>query len=271
MHMLRCHWPAAAGLLLAAAGPAAAQAVPDAAPPPPPAQAEAPPEVKTLPPPRPSDAPAPAAAPAPAVTSEAAGPACQPAGFGGSWQQWRAERHARCQAKMWGYPEEFVAPPLGASVYANCNAMVANGRAASMVLFLYDFLDGCPGLNPHGLDRLARMAAQLPDSQFPIVIERTLGMPELAEARRAAVLAALAHEGIAVPPERVVIGPRLSVGLPGADAVRVYRYHVNNMGIQSTPIPVTGAGGSGISVGSSSGVSTLGTPTPLGGPTSGGP
>jgi hypothetical protein len=154
---------------------------------------------------------------------------------------------------MWGYPEEFEAPPLGAMVHAHYSAMVANGRAAGMVLFLCDFLDGGAGLNAHGLDRLARMAAQLPDGQFPIVIERTLGVPELAEARRAAVLSELARGGVAVPPERVVIGPRLSVGLQGPDAIRVYEYHIINMRVQGQPVPLLSSGGTSAATGGGGG------------------
>jgi len=254
MHTIRHPWRAAAGLLLAvAAGPVAAQEAPAL----PPARADIPGTVKTLPPPRPAAAP-PAVDAAPPASSAlpapaAAGPGCAPAATGRTWLQWRDGHHAGCQAKMWGYPEEFEAPPLGASIHAHYTAMVANGDAAAMVLYRYDFLNGSDVLNTHGYDRLARMAARQADNHFPIVIERTPEAPGLAEARRATVLSVMASNGAPVPPDLVVVGPRRAVGLPGADAVRIYGFHVINMAVQSQPVPLLSSGGTSAATGGGGG------------------
>jgi hypothetical protein len=61
---------------------------------------------------------------------------------------------------------------------------VANGEAARMVLYRYDFEDGSPMLNARGLDELARIAALLPQNFYPLVVERTPCDPGLAEARK---------------------------------------------------------------------------------------
>jgi hypothetical protein len=270
---MRYPWRAAAGLLLAvAAGPAGAQSAPAS-----PQATESPDNppgaVQTLPAPR-----SVAAAPASGPLSVAPGPDCASSGFGGWWRQWWPRPN--CQAKMWGYADQFEAPPLGASVYANFGTMVNNGEAAAMVLYRYDFLDGSEGLNTHGYDRLARMAMRQPANHFPIIIERTPEAPALAEARRTAVLNVLARNGVAVSPDQVVIGPRLAVGLSGADAVSVdrsypgvYRSYLNNMTLQGQPLPLRGgavgggggggggggAGGGGVSGGGGGGA-------PSGGP-----
>lgn len=270
----RVGWKAA-GLLLAAtaAGPALAQGIPGqpilvplpddvppgyprpvAAQPARPAVRQAPAaqpdvlaDVEVLPPPRtPAPPPPPAPPPHPvAVTPAPAGPACGPDGPAGDgrwfWQRWRAERHAKCQAHMWGYPEEFEAPPLGQTIHAHFRTMVANGEAAAMVLYRYDFCDGSDVLNLRGRDQLTKIAAMLRGNGFPIIIERTPEAPALAEARRAAILNVLAHNAIALPPERVVIGPPIANGLSGEEAERLYQYHLNNQRTQATPIPATGS------------------------------
>jgi hypothetical protein len=122
-----------------------------------------------------------------------------------------------------GYPEEFKPAPLGQSVQRAYTTHVANGTAARMVLYEYDFICGTAVLNQRGKDQLARMASWLPDNVFPIVIERTPWDPALAEARRLAVWSALADSPFPVPPERVVIGPPLAYGLQGVEADLVYR------------------------------------------------
>jgi hypothetical protein len=258
---IRYHWWATAGLFLVGATNAALAAPPGPLPttgtqlPAVTPKSDAPANVPTLPPPRESTAPAPAAEGAPAP----AAPSCAAPVAGGGLVG-RTGHRSDCQAKMWGYPEEFLAPPLGAVLAANFRPMVANAQAASMVLFRMDFLHGCESLNAHGADRLARMASQLGHLPFPIVIERT-PEPGLAETRRAAVLALLAREGVAVPPERVVIGPRLSIGLTGPDAMRVQQYYLINMDYQNQPVPILTQGG----IGGTGAGGTTGLTSPAGG------
>jgi hypothetical protein len=248
----RVYWTAA-GLLLAAS-PALAQEVRQGVQP---ARAD----VETLPAPRASVTPMPAApalvapaqvAPAqvlPAQVVPATGPACASGAAAGdwksSWHLWRAEKHADCQAHMWGYPSEFSAPPLGAVIHAHFRTMVANGEAASMVLYRCDFIDGKEMLNLRGRDELTRMAAMLGTNNCPIVIERTPEVPALAEARRMAVLNVFALNGIPIPPERIVIGPSIAHGLSGTDAEFLYRYSFRNMAVQATPVPIP-TGGAGV-------------------------
>ena len=71
------------------------------------------------------------------------------------------------------------------SLYANCRAEVANGEAARMTFYRYDFVDGTAKLNLRGADKMQEIRAMLPTTFAPVVVERTPDRPTLAEARRA--------------------------------------------------------------------------------------
>jgi hypothetical protein len=269
MRRTRRVWWKAAGLLLAAtaASPALAQGVPGAValPDNTPPRVLPPGDVEMLPAPRSEELPAPQVRPAPAParaatpTSPGCGSGCEAKGSVSGFQRWRAEKHASCQAHLWGYPAEFEAPPLGSTIHAHFRTMVANGEAAAMVLYHCDFVDGSNALNLHGRDQLTRIAAMMGANPAPIVIERTPGAPGLAEARRAAILNVFAANNIPVPPDRVLIGPSLASGLTGTDSQVLYLGSLTNLNAQGRPLlpPSRGAasssgtgGGGGGTVGS---------------------
>ncbi len=263
MRRTRRVWWKAAGLLLAAtaASPVLAQevsgtmALPEDTPP----KALPSTRTDTLPAPRTAVPAAPVVQPAPAAVVAPPTAACALASAakrpGGFWQRWHGNK-PDCQAHMWGYPAEFEAPPLGASVHAHFRTMVANGEAAAMVLYRCDFLEGTNTLNQHGRDQLTRIACLLGTNAAPIIIERTLSAPGLAEARRDAVLNILALNNIPVPPDRVVLGPPIAAGLSGVDAMALYGYSLNNLAVQAIPFrppsrgaASTGSGGGGAGAG----------------------
>ncbi len=141
----------------------------------------------------------------------------------GWWDRVRYRLHA-C---FLGFPEEFEAPPLGASVYAFGRAQVANAEAAQMVLYRADFIEGSGALNPRGREHLARIAVLLPRNFCPVIIEPTLCAPELNQVRHLEVVNELGRCGFAVPPQRVVIGPPPAVGLSGVEAGMIYNNLLN--------------------------------------------
>jgi hypothetical protein len=124
------------------------------------------------------------------------------------------------QPHFLGYPAEFEAPPLGHFVYLHAKTQVANGDAARMVLYHYDF-DGTQ-LSTRGEYQLEKIAAMLPRNFFPIVIEADPQRPGRDEARRVAVLQALGRGPFPVPPERVLVGRPIAGGLNGVEAERIY-------------------------------------------------
>ena len=153
-----------------------------------------------------------------------------------SWH-WR-----RLQGKFWGYPEEYEPRPLGASVYEHGKIMAANGTAARLVLYDFDFIAGTSELNGRGVDQLAKFTAQLAASPYPLLVERTPADPALAESRRYAVLARLARGPCPLPSDRVLVGVPTPHGMSGIDA-----YIIGSNALQRTqqygpPIPLLSNG-----------------------------
>jgi hypothetical protein len=158
-----------------------------------------------------------------------------------------------------GRPEEFDAPPLGASVSMHYETHVANGVAARMTVYDYDFVRGGDRLNVRGKDRVRQIAALMALNPYPLVVERMPHAPALADARRRAVLAELAAVMPHVPVERVVVGPPIAVPLQGVEAELIYQNLLLQTGTAGV-LPGTGAGpGTGTTAPVSGG---LGSPTP---------
>jgi len=154
----------------------------------------------------------------------------------GSWK-WR-----RLQGKIWGYPEEFEPRPLGAALYEAGKIMTANAAEASLVLHRFDFVEGTTELSPRGGDQLAKFAAQLAVSPFPLIVERTPEDPRLAEARRFAVLARLARGPSPVPSDRVLVGVPRAHGLSGTDAQVIAGNALGRTQQYGPPIPINSNG-----------------------------
>lgn len=148
----------------------------------------------------------------------------------------------RYQGKFAGYPEDFAPRSLGASLYDTNRVMVANGAAAKLVLFDFDFEPGTSRLRPRGHDQLVRMTAQLAASPYPLIIERTLDNPALAEARRATVLAELAAGPLPVPADRVLVGMPKPYGMAGNDADIIYSNGLQRTRLYGPPIPLNSNG-----------------------------
>jgi hypothetical protein len=165
-----------------------------------------------------------AAVPPAPVTPPAAPAGCSCGNRHGVSRWWyhktQCKRHL--QENFLGYPEEFNEWPLGSSLYAHGRTQVANGNAARMVFYHYDFVDGGTQLNVRGHDKLVKIAKLLPASFYPVVIERTPATPGLDEQRRGLLLAELAGSPFPVPPERVIIGPPPAAGMTGYDAAVIY-------------------------------------------------
>jgi hypothetical protein len=159
----------------------------------------------------------------------------------------RGRRHkARCQAKFLGYPEEFNEWPLGWSLYAHNTTQTANGAAARMVFYHYDFEEGGARLNLRGRDKLAQVASWLPTSFAPVVVERSQNNDPLDQARRIALVDALAGGPFPVPAERVMIGRPVATGLSGLEAMAVYGNLYAQTQAQGAPVITGATGGSGL-------------------------
>jgi hypothetical protein len=157
------------------------------------------------------------------------------------WRWHRSQCKRQLQEHVLGYPEEFNEWPLGESVYAQARTQAANGSAARMIFYHYDFEEGTSQLNLRGRDKLAGIAATLPTTFFPVVVERTPAAPGLDASRRSMLLTQLAHGAFPVPPERVVIGPRIPNGMTGVESMLIYGRQLSNLSSGGT----AGAGAAG--------------------------
>jgi hypothetical protein len=128
-----------------------------------------------------------------------------------------------------GYAEEFNEWPLGQAAYAAARPQVANGLAARMVFYHYDFIEGTSQLNVRGRDKLAMVANVLPTTFYPVVVERTPKEPGLDTSRRSTIVAALAKGSFPLPAERVVIGPRIANGMTGVESLLIYGDQLQNL------------------------------------------
>jgi hypothetical protein len=233
---------------------------------PPIASGDAPHEAESLPAPKALPEPVPSAPPADIPGGPHA--AC---GVNGPWPPPKDYPGLCGQFKLWlgrcaGSAQDYQPPPFGAVVAADFEPEVANGEAAHLVLYRFDFECDSPALNLHGRDRLILMAPLLLRTPFPLIVERTPATPGLAEARRLAVLHELALAAVPVPPERVVVGPALAVGLSGQEAAIIYQnllMQTERLGF--SPGLGAGAGGPTRTGGSTPGLSTGSVPS-TGGP-----
>jgi hypothetical protein len=152
------------------------------------------------------------------------------------WRWHRTQCKRQLQEHLLGYAEEFNEWPLGECVYAQARTQAANGLAARMVFYHCDFEEDSSRLNSRGLDKLATVAATLPTTYFPVVVERTPRAPGLDGSRRSALLAQLAQSRFPVPAERVVIGPPIAYGMAGVESIggppasMIYGRQLSNLG-----------------------------------------
>lgn len=183
----------------------------------------------------------------PTGTSDPTCTTCRPSG----WQRFRLG----FQNRFRGSSETYEASPFGQSVTEIVTMQVANGVAARMMLYNYDFEHGGDKLNLRGQDQLRHMAEWLTTQSFPLVVERTPQRPALAESRRLAVLKELAAAKIDVSPERVIVGPAPLGQLRGDEALIHYdlfiRYTTN--GYPAVPQGSSSSGSSGGSGGANVG------------------
>lgn len=140
-----------------------------------------------------------------------------------------------------GYPPAFVEPPLGSYINRQFAVQVSKADAHRFTVYQTDFLPGTDRFSPPGAARFNLMYGRLPAWTGPIFVEWTPDQPELAEARRRAILATLATAGTPIPADRVVIGPSPYPGAIGTEAAG----HFHNMigrseqAVLSFPLPPT--------------------------------
>ena len=128
---------------------------------------------------------------------------------------------------------------------------IANGVAARMVLYQYDFLPASDQLNVHGKAQVAKIARWLTTYDFPVLVEPTLANVELDELRRQSVWRQFSLNQVAVPSERIVMGVPNVRGIDAIDALSIDR---NRMGLTFSRGGTSGGGGTSGSAPTSGGM-----------------
>ena len=109
-------------------------------------------------------------------------------------------------------------PAAGENVNTFWAIQIANGEAARMVLYHFDFVPGQPELTARGTRQLSRFADMLQQTPHSLILQPSPEQPRLDELRRVHVLNVLAMMDVHVPEERVIIRIPQTRGLDGIDA-----------------------------------------------------
>ena len=119
--------------------------------------------------------------------------------------------------------------PLGAVNRAHWHMMETNGEAADFVIYRHEFVDNSSELTPYGRDHIMEIAARMPSTPFPIIVQRSWNNadPELDQVA-ASWAAESAPDGRLFPDDlRESLGSQVEVNTDG-DAWRLsFKHHPN--------------------------------------------
>ena len=152
------------------------------------------------------------------------------------------------QDKFIGYPENFVEPPLGHYVNEQFAVQVAKADAHRFTLYRSDFLPGTSQFSPVGASRYNIMATRMSAWLGPIRIEWTPEQPELAQARRQAIVETLIKSGQPIVADRVVVAPSPYPGAMGIEALNNFNNTIarTQLAAPSFALPPTETAASGV-------------------------
>ena len=105
--------------------------------------------------------------------------------------------------------------PLGSVTRAHWDVMQTNGEAGDFVMYRNEFVDNSSELSPYGRDHIQEIAARMPSTPFPILVQRSWNNadPELDQVRRDIVVRVLTALGNQDANQRVVVSQPYSNGL----------------------------------------------------------
>ena len=114
--------------------------------------------------------------------------------------------------------------PLGQISRAHWHTMETNGEAADFVLYRNEFVDNSSSLSPYGRDHIMEIAARMPSTPFPVIVQRSdnNANPELDAIRRDLVVRVLNDLGATDAEQRVVVSQPYSDGINSVEAEQDY-------------------------------------------------
>jgi hypothetical protein len=151
------------------------------------------------------------------------------------------------QDKFIGYPNTFFEPPLGYYVNEQFAVQIAKADMHRFMLYRSDFLPGTSMLSPSGASRFNIMFARLPSWPGPVSVEWTPEAPDLARARRQAILNIMQQAGRPILAQRVVVSPSPYPGALGTEASNnfaneIFREQGAGQAFPLTPIETAATG-----------------------------
>jgi len=114
--------------------------------------------------------------------------------------------------------------PLGAVSRAHWHTMETNGEASDFVIHRNEFVDNSSELSPYGRDHIMEIAARMPSTPFPVLVQRSDNNsdPELDAVRRNLVVRVLTDLGAADAERRTVVSQPYSNGINAVEAEQDY-------------------------------------------------
>lgn len=114
--------------------------------------------------------------------------------------------------------------PLGSVVRAHTHTMQTNAEASDFILHRHEFVDETTELTSDGKDHLLEIAARLPGTPFPVLVQRSANnaTPELDARRRESIVRVLAELDVPDADVRTFVAPTYGRGLTGREAESNY-------------------------------------------------
>ena len=114
--------------------------------------------------------------------------------------------------------------PLGAISRAHWHTMETNGEASDFVIYRNEFVDNSTQFAPYGRDHIMEIAARMPSTPFPVIVQRSDNNsdPELDAARRDLVVRVLTDMGCQDAQQRTVVSQPYNDGINSLEAEQDY-------------------------------------------------
>jgi hypothetical protein len=114
--------------------------------------------------------------------------------------------------------------PLGSILRSHWHVMETNGEAADFVIYRNEFVDNSSELTPYGRDHIAEIAARMPSTPFPVLVQRGFNNadPELDQIRREVVVRVLTDLGNPDAERRTYVSQPYGSGLNSMEAEQDY-------------------------------------------------
>ncbi len=114
--------------------------------------------------------------------------------------------------------------PLGVINRAHWHTMETNGEASDFVIHRNEFVDNSTELSPYGRDHIMEIAARMPSTPFPVLVQRSDNNsdPELDAVRRNLVVRVLTDLGARDAEQRTVVSQPYSKGINAREGERDY-------------------------------------------------